>query len=390
MSEIRRGISFATLLLLLTLVLAACDRDDMLQLSAGGGMGNESAAAERGKRPDAPGKDHVDKRTDAADAEEPSTSDTTSAADDDGGTSPEDAEDAAATDIDDTAEADPRATAESDDVADAGPQSTSVATAIPSHVMWSATHEGGTIGDEWGGAHGSDDAPGFGGGGLYNSGIRSFNLSTEQARSGSHSLKTVIDTVDASGSKENSAAVRAFRWDESESYRDLYFSAWYFIPQHVRPTHFWNIFQFKSKVLDGNRRTLTTDPIWTINIGNRDESGAMYTYLYHHGKYFPNGSSERYKQSRMNIPVGKWFNLEARLVQSTGSSADGRLTVWQDGQLLWDMRNIRTQHSTHEFSRGARLRQSWSANNYSNGLRPSVATVYIDDAAVSRARIWQD
>jgi hypothetical protein len=88
--------------------------------------------------------------------------------------------------------------------------------------------------------------------------------------------------------------------------------------------------------------------------------------------------------------VGKWFNLEAHLVQSTGRNADGRLTVWQDGELLWDMHNVRTQHGLRDISGGARVKQSWSANNYSNGLQPSVATIYLDDAAISRSRIWHE
>lgn len=337
----------AALPMVLMMALSACDRGDLPGLSAEGQYEDLSAAKQAGTT-----------RTDTSRGDRREDADSRQA--------------------------------ESDQEPDDGSQPTSVEAAVPSHVLWSATHERETVGEEWGGTGRADDAPGPGGGGLYNSGIRSFELSTEQARSGSHSLKTVIDTVDASGSKENKAAVRAFRWAESESYRDLSFSVWYYIPQHVRPTHFWNIFQFKSKVLDADNKTLTTDPIWTINIDNRNSTGAMYAYLYYHGKYFPNGSSERYEQSGMNIPVGKWFNLEAHLVQSTGRNADGRLTVWQDGELLWDMHNVRTQHGLRDISGGARVKQSWSANNYSNGLQPSVATIYLDDAAISRSRIWHE
>ena len=53
----------------------------------------------------------------------------------------------------------------------------------------------------------------------------------------------------------------------------------------------------------------------------------------------------------------------------------GRVAIWQDGVRLFDVRNVPTRHADGDCQ--------WSVNNYSNGLTPSSATIYIDDAATA-------
>jgi hypothetical protein len=77
-------------------------------------------------------------------------------------------------------------------------------------------------------------------------------------------------------------------------------------------------------------------------------------------------------------------HLEAYLHQSSGF--DGRLTLWQDGQQLFDFQDVRTCYDNPTFN-SWRCDNLWSLNNYSDGLSPNPATIYVDDAAISLTRL---
>ena len=76
------------------------------------------------------------------------------------------------------------------------------------------------------------------------------------------------------------------------------------------------------------------------------------------------------------MPIGRWFQIEAYLVQS--GQFTGTLKVWIDGTLVWDFQNVRTKWPGGD--------QRWSVNNYSNPLDPPVLTAFIDDAQISTTR----
>ena len=73
------------------------------------------------------------------------------------------------------------------------------------------------------------------------------------------------------------------------------------------------------------------------------------------------------------IPVNQWTHLEARYVCS-GLSTGGHVTIWQDGAQLWDIANVQTRYADGDCQ--------WSVNNYSNGLSPNPATIYVDDPKI--------
>jgi hypothetical protein len=72
------------------------------------------------------------------------------------------------------------------------------------------------------------------------------------------------------------------------------------------------------------------------------------------------------------IPVGEWIHLEVLLRQS--QTEDGQIELWQDGTLLYDIRDVQTTLSDNV---------QWSVNNYSDRLDPPNVTIYIDDASIS-------
>ena len=183
------------------------------------------------------------------------------------------------------------------------------------------------------------------GGGLYNSGAHEAIASTEQAHSGTYSLRARVWS-----SNDSSSGVRAFRWQEAREHRELYYSAWFFIPTDYRRTSdpatgaFWNLFQFKSRSSSGRN-----DPLWALYVKRRAD-GKPYLYAGWgwggteiEGPFKTSSLGGRFfEQSVASLPIGRWFKLEAFLRQS--KDFDGTLTIWQDETELYDFRGVRTSY----------------------------------------------
>jgi Polysaccharide lyase/CARDB len=238
---------------------------------------------------------------------------------------------------------------------------TAGAAAARQRVIWSADMETGNL-SQWtrngtrGGSFDSGDC------------LRPSNgVSTEVAHSGRYSMKMTINLA------QGESGCRQFRHQESRSGETLYYGAWYYLPSYVRAENYWNIFQFKSETSSQN------DPFWALDLMPR-RSGQLQLRLRWKGTVV--GPTERdtstgtktFDQRAANVPVGRWFHVEVFLKQA--SEFNGRLTVWQDGKRLYDMNGVKTKYPGGD--------ERWSVNNYSDGLRPSVATLFVDDATVSR------
>ena len=232
-----------------------------------------------------------------------------------------------------------------------------------SPTVWSADHETGDL-SQWtadqtlGGAYDSGDC------------VRPRNgVSNEQAHSGRYSMKMTIDT-----SSEESGC-RQFRHQESTSGRPYYYSAWFYFPEKVEITEYWNIFQFKSEDRSHN------DAFWVLEVRNRP-NGNPYVQL--RWKGVVSGPTEgedegvkHYDQFIKDVPIRRWFHLEALLHQS--DEFNGRIVVWQDGEKLFDLDRVKTKYRKGD--------QRWSINNYSSGLARSRASIFVDDAMITTARV---
>jgi Polysaccharide lyase len=217
-------------------------------------------------------------------------------------------------------------------------------------VLWSADHETGDM-SQW---YQGDSC-----GGEFNSGISNSEVSTDVALSGSYSAKATIRTPNYPES-----GVRLFRWCEPRDNTDTYYSAWYFFPQNYIAPNWWNVWQWKS-----HTPTLS-DPFFLLNIDNRVDD-SMYIYLYDWQR------KQSYGQSTFNLPVGRWVQLEGYLHCAADSS--GRVMIWQDGQLLFDVSGLTTRYSDGDCE--------WSIDNYSDLVDPDPTTIYFDDAAIGLSRI---
>jgi len=228
----------------------------------------------------------------------------------------------------------------------------------PGSVLWSADMETGDL-SQWS----RPDVPGGpnAGGGVFNSGTATATVDVASlSHGGSHSAKLYVNTL--SSPEISTSGTRLFRWLESETHTDVFYSVWYFFPRRYTPNGnppWWNVFTWKSKHDD------TSDPFFALNVGNRPD-GSMFFYLYNQN------TKTSYSQAIMNIPDGQWFHVEA-FYKCAGDNT-GHVTFWQDGVQLFDVPNVQTRYAGGTCE--------WSVNNYSSSLNPATATIYVDDAAI--------
>jgi hypothetical protein len=232
-------------------------------------------------------------------------------------------------------------------------------------VVWSAGMETGDL-SEW--SRNDTD------GGSWDSGDcdRPPNgVSTAVAHTGRYSMAMTIDTSDGE------AGCRQARYEESKRDRAYYYGAWLYLPRYTRAEEFWNIVQFKSKEEgeDGS------DPFWVIDLMPR-RGGVLALRLRWKGLVdgpFSGQGEDRRVWSRkppLRIPIRRWFHIEVFLRPS--DSHEGRITVWQDGVLLWDFDRVKTRYEDGD--------TRWTVNNYSDELVPRRATLFVDDATIGRCR----
>ena len=218
----------------------------------------------------------------------------------------------------------------------------------PQDILWYADHETGSL-SQW---------TAGGCGGEYNNSPADSTVSTRYAKDGRYSAAMTIQNV------KGDQGTRLFRWCESQKNTELYYGVWMYFPESFRPDGgWWNVFQFKSKTPSKN------DPFFVLNVSNSGSGMRFYLYDWQQRR--------SYNQSAATIPVGRWVHVEVRYRSSPNT--DGSITVWQDGQKIFDISGVRTRYSDGD--------TQWSVNNYAAGITPDPATIYIDDATISRVRV---
>jgi hypothetical protein len=235
--------------------------------------------------------------------------------------------------------------------------------------IWKADLEEGTLAD-W------SAPPEMAGGGEFNSGSGYAAASTEHAHSGAWGTELVLP--------DGRGGTRLFRWRELRAHRRSLVSVWLLIPRAYALTgdratgRFWNLFQFKSRSPEGRN-----DPLWFVNLA-RPAAGRLRLQLvwWHRTLEGPRPGRHgfrRFRQRIKDVPVGRWFKLTALLRQS--NRFDGKLCVWQGRRRLFAKEGVRTSFANCAYNRWCTSNE-WSVNNYSDGLDPRPAVVYVDDARI--------
>jgi hypothetical protein len=238
-----------------------------------------------------------------------------------------------------------------------------------SGVVWTADHETGDN-SQWDG--------------VWISGQAESQVTTAMAHSGQFANALTIHDADGNGS---SPGVRmtyqgrglADKTDPANLPTAAFYSAWYFIPEHVTVS-WWNIFQWKTGYDDGSGRTARALYWQDLDDYGDELYLELQTRVNGNGEWVK-GWSNTLAVSPTPIPIGQWFHLESYYVWDT--TGNGRITTWLDGVQIWDVGGLTT-----EFDWPFDVyKREWAINNYAADTTPSTHTIYVDDAAISYSRL---
>ncbi len=225
---------------------------------------------------------------------------------------------------------------------------------VGSNVIWTALHEDGTL-SEW--------STNMGGGAtaMQNTTIMASNL---RAHHGKWSAKLSIMTpMDPTQYADASLARRIGLPTEG------YFSAWYYLPQTVNVGVYWVIMKIRERRIEND--PTTAQELYDLNL-KTTSNGGMSLRLYDHRT---NGDL-MLQMMDPTVPVGSWFQIEA--YYHNAQDTTGRFTLWLDGAQVLDVSGK---------SMGLSPWVGWEASSIGDALTPSMADLFIDDAAVSLTRV---
>ena len=212
-------------------------------------------------------------------------------------------------------------------------------------VLWSADVETGDL-TQW-----TDDGQGY----EFQVAEAQIAPGTDHSHSGAYALEA---TLEATGDVLPQAVMfRTGDWLEG------YYSAWYYLDQNY-DANFWVIMNFQG---DRPWRDQTTNDRFDIDLSRSPGDGRLHLELDEFG-----GSSTL---SPIPVPIDAWFQVEVFYRSTPG--ANGRLVVWQDGELVFDTGERPTAPSSIVgFGVGV---AAWR-------VTPLPATLWIDDVEIRAAR----
>lgn len=227
-------------------------------------------------------------------------------------------------------------------------------------IIWQARFETGDLSEYKNHDHGDFARQGFSG---------TYSLVTPHSHTGRYSISLTIDTEAPSDTGAHAAYL--FFWDHELTPDDsYYYSAWYYIPSNVKPSVWWNIWQWVSKEVAGSDEDAV--PIFNMSVEQGKQGlGLRLTQ-------WPSLESKVvYKQDIMSVPVDKWFQIEAFYKRTQDMS--GQVVVWLDGVEIFNVMGVQTALGSNEVS--------WGVNNYIDQIQPNPCTIYVDDIIISKKRI---
>lgn len=227
---------------------------------------------------------------------------------------------------------------------------------VGSDVLWSATFESGSF-SEWTGdvGRGPEAFPEAG---------DSTVVSNDRAHDGIYSAKLTIDTSIA-GEQQNTLLSRVGNLPV-----EGYYSAWYYLPSAVTVGTYWVIFKFRLRTNAGD--AATTTEFYDLDLVN-SSPGQMSLILYNHRTAVHEIPLDVPYPS---VPVATWFQIESFYRNMQDNT--GRLTFWLNGQQIIDIDGQPMAPTSWI---------EWEVCSIGEDLMPSPAVIYIDDCALSQARV---
>lgn len=185
-----------------------------------------------------------------------------------------------------------------------------------------------------------------------------YEVDTTFAHSGQKSLAFTLDTTSDAGRQ-----ARCVR--EGVLPDDAYYGAWYYFPEQRSEIDNWNILHFQ-----GGEPGSQLHNLWDVTVEPDDASGKLKLYMRGYGPLRPFHQAD----PPTTIPIGSWFHIEFRFKRA--ADATGRVTLYQDGKVLADAKDIVTDDSSWG---------QWYFGNLANSLTPAESTLYVDDISIRPA-----
>ncbi len=162
------------------------------------------------------------------------------------------------------------------------------------------------------------------------------------------------------------AGARLFRWCEPRDRAVLDYTAWYFVPRAYAVADWFHLMQWKSTPPGGSPGNYNA----TVMVRVRTKpTGAMALGI---ERGVDTGGGV-WDQDLAEVPVGRWFEVRARVVK--GWNGDGRVVLWQDGVKLLDVPGINTARGGPDLQ--------WAVVAYGDGISPTPVTIHVDDARIA-------
>ena len=218
-------------------------------------------------------------------------------------------------------------------------------------ILWSARHESGEL-SEW--------TEGGRGGAAADMPDTSLAVSTDFAHTGLYSVKLTNGAV--------SMSETAHLWRQDDYPPEAYYSVWFYLPRAYQTTADWSLVELQVPTNDDSGVIGQLIDIDLRSLPNGDLILSVYD---HRPAYLRSPTPD----PAILVPVDRWFQIETFYRNVNDDS--GRLTVWLDGQLNYDLHRPFSSSST----------VYWTVSSKTYGLSPAESVIYIDDAAVSLTRV---
>lgn len=146
-----------------------------------------------------------------------------------------------------------------------------------------------------------------------------------------------------------------------------YYSAWFYIPSTVTVGTWLSLLHFRgSQTADGD----SLSAIWDVNLYPLP-FGGLAAQLFDYARQVNSR-----QPTPLPVPFDTWVQFEVYFVKATGPT--GEVQVWQDGTLIFERDGIATV--TNDWLQ-------WDVGGACDALTTAPATVFVDDAAISTARV---
>jgi hypothetical protein len=221
---------------------------------------------------------------------------------------------------------------------------------LGSSILWSARHETGDL-SEW--------TEGGKGGTAADMPDTAVAVSTDFAHTGRYSVKLTNGAV--------SMPEDAHLWREDNYPIEAYYSAWFYLPRAYQTTADWSIVELQVPTTGDSGVIGQLIDIDLRSLPNGDLILSVYD---HRSAYLRSPTPD----PAILVPVDQWFQIETFY---RNDDASGRLIVWLDGQLNYDIQRPFGSSST----------VYWTVSSKTFGLSPAESAIYVDDAAVSLTRV---